>query len=115
MTDESAITEAEAATVVPYDTSDPVAVNTARKRAARADRERHDVVASLMEIKEGRAWMHGMLDVCHCFATSFVQGDALSSAFKEGERNIGLRLLADVMKSAPDQYVTMIKEAKGRV
>lgn len=112
MADQPAITEAYAEAAVAYDTSDPKAVNKARKKAARSDRERHNVVASLMEIKEGRAWMNSMLECCHVFATSFVQGDPHASSFQEGERNIGLRLLADVMASAPDQYVTMCKEAK---
>lgn len=112
--DEPAIVEAEESAAVSYDTSDPIQVNAERKRSARKTRSRLDVVASLMEIKEGRAWLHGMLEVNHVFATSFVQGDPHATSFKEGERNSGLRLLADVMDAAPDAYVTMCKEAKGR-
>lgn len=114
MADEPAITEAYAETAVAYDTSDPAAVNKARKKSARSDKSRHDVVASLMGIKEGRAWMYGQLEGCHVFSTSFVQGDAHATSFKCGEHNQGLRLLADVMASAPDQYVAMCKEAQGR-
>jgi hypothetical protein len=114
MADEAAITEAEDAAAVPYDTADPQVVNTARKKAARLRRGRLDVVAGLMGLAEGRAWVYDFLESCHCFSTSFVQGDPHATSFKEGERNPGLRLLADVMAAAPDQYVTMCKESKGR-
>lgn len=31
-------------------------------------------------------------------------------AFREGERNAGLRLFADINRAAPDQYVIMQRE-----
>ncbi len=44
------------------------------------------------------------------FRTTFVPGDAMASAFQEGNRNAGLRLFAQVMKAAPDNYVVMTRE-----
>jgi hypothetical protein len=61
----------------------------------------------------GRAWVWGLLEACHVFATSHT-ANALNTAFAEGERNIGLRILNDVMAACPDQYVVMTREANGR-
>ena len=32
-------------------------------------------------------------------------------AFREGERNVGIRLLADITEASPDAYLLMLKEA----
>ena len=100
---------------VPYDTADPAAVNAARKKDARKRRERLDVVAGLMDLKQGRAWMYGWMEACHIFQTSFLAGQPDATAFKEGERNIGLRILADVMAAAPEKYIVMMDEARANV
>lgn len=114
MADEAAIAEAEIAAGTPYDTASPEAVNKARTKAGRAERARLDFVSGVMSLKEGRAWVNEMLTASHIFTPSFVQGDPHATSFREGERNFGLRMLADVMAAAPDQYVTMCREAKGR-
>jgi hypothetical protein len=112
MVDHPAVAAAELETAQPYDTSDPKQVNTARKRAARFRRERLDEVRTIMGRESGRAWVYGHLESCSIFSTTFTHGDPHASSFKEGERNAGLRLLADVMEAAPDQYVVMVREGK---
>lgn len=115
MTDRPAIIEAEDALAVPYDTSDPVQVNNARKKSARHRRTDLNVVAGLMDLKEGRAWIYTKLTSCHIFQSPFFQGDPHNTSFRCGEHNIGLQLLADVQAAAPQQYILMIEEAAGRV
>jgi hypothetical protein len=61
----------------------------------------------------GRSWTRELLESCHIFHASFT-GEALSSAFKEGERSIGLRLLAGIMRAYPEAYVQMMSEQNGR-
>ncbi len=95
-----------------YNADDQKQVKKARKDAAQQEAMRLDVIRGVMQTAAGRIWIYGFLDRCHCFATSFVQGAPDSSAFREGERNIGLQLLADVQSSAPDLYLLMIREAK---
>lgn len=95
-----------------YDTSDREAVNRARAQAGRTEARRKNVVGALMENPEGRAWIYAKLEECHIWGSSFTPGAPDLTAFREGERNIGLRLLADVMAEAPAQYVTMVREAK---
>lgn len=114
MADESAIAEAEFVAERSFDTSSPDAVNKARTRAGRARREQLEVVGGLMDVVQGRAWLYSVLEGCHVFATSFVPGDPHGTSFKEGERNAGLRVLADIMTAAPDKYVDMVKEARAK-
>src|ERR1700722_2381878 len=115
MADRSALIEAEDSLATPYDTSSPEQVNTARKKDARKRRGLLAVVAGLMDLREGRAWMYAMLDACHIYQTPFYQGDPHNTSFRCGEHNVGLRLLADVQAAAPKQYILMIEEAAGRV
>lgn len=43
--------------------------------------------------KEGKHVLRDLLEVCHVFHTSYVPERGLDTAFREGERNIGLRIL----------------------
>jgi len=110
MASEAARTEAASESAEPFDAFDPVQVNKARQKAARANRARQEVVAGLMSTKAGRLWIFDTLVGCHIFTPSFVQGDPGASAFRDGERNVGLKLMADIMASAPDLWVKMNKE-----
>lgn len=92
-----------------YDASDRTHVRLAEKAAKRAERERGVFIASLMSTATGRAWMLELLEACHIFTTSH-SSSALNTAFAEGERNIGLRLLNQIMDACPDDYVLMMKE-----
>ncbi len=95
----------------PYDSSDPEQVAKATLEAARREKERLDVVAAIMASPSGRAWIWSELVAARIFATTFVSGDPMASAFAEGERNGGLRLFSQVMKAAPDNYIIMAREA----
>jgi len=64
----------------------------------------------LMSDKRGRRFMWRLLQGSGIYRTSFT-GDALSMAFKEGERNQGLRLMDQVMQHCPERFSVMQKEA----
>lgn len=114
MVDRAALIEAETEAERPYDTSDPETVNKARQKAGRQKRSDASVVGALMETKQGRAWIFGILDAAHIYQPSFDR-DPHVTAFREGERNLGLRILSEVQSSAPREYTSMIEEAHGRV
>ena len=83
-------------------------------KAARARQAQDDtVVQSLMSSEAGRGWVRNLLDACGIFRSTFT-GEALQSAFNEGQRNVGLRILADVMRACPDAYIQMMREQNGR-
>lgn len=80
---------------------------------ASEERQRGDFVAGMMSLRQGRHWIHNFLSACHIFDDPFT-GQALHEAYLKGERNVGSRLLADVMKYALNDYVKMMDEANVR-
>src|SRR5271154_4095494 len=96
-----------------YNASDTKAIRRLAKLAKIAESERQGVVYNLMSSPAGRSYLFDKLTRCHIFSSSFSQS-ALLTAFAEGERNIGLQDLNDVMRWAPDQYVQMMREANDK-
>ncbi len=97
----------------PYNAAERTHVKAAARQARLADRARIDVLVSVMSTPGGRAWVLDILERCSIFATTFT-GDALRSAFAEGQRNVGLFVLNDIMQTCPDQYVLMMQERNAR-
>ncbi len=93
--------------------ADRKSIRRLEKAAKLADAQRQQVITGLMSTTFGREWMWDVLSRCHCFSTTF-NGDALASAFAEGQRAIGLSLLADIMLACPDQYITAMRESNDR-
>jgi hypothetical protein len=92
-----------------FNASDPVQVAAKRRAAGKKSKADEGIVHTVMSTKAGREWMYSLLASCHCFGTSFT-GEALSMAFKEGERNIGNMLISSIMKTSPDNFIEMLKE-----
>ncbi len=88
-------------------------VKAAAKLAKLADLQRQEVISSLMSTVPGRQWMLERLERTHVFSVSF-NGDSLRSAFAEGERNVGLQDLNDIMRFCPDKYLLMMQERNQR-
>ena len=99
--------------------SEPLVKNTAdegqvKEAEAKVKRGRERELADLLFILstvQGRRLIWRYLSRCGIFKTSFVE-DSNRTAYNEGERMIGLNLLADVMEADPDSYLKMMKEAK---
>lgn len=96
---------------LPFDGSNPEHVAAAEKVAVRKDKLRSQVLAGLMQSTQGRAWIFWLLGRCGIYRTSFAGPDALAMAFNEGRRDIGLILVAELMKHAPHAYLQMMKES----
>lgn len=94
----------------PHDASDPKAVADAKARAGRIQKADDGVLKNLLALPEGRAFVYRRLAAMHIFETSFTPGEPDKTAFKLGEQNIGLQLLAQIVKVDPDAYVLMMKE-----
>lgn len=91
-----------------YDLSNPEDVSR-RKTATKLTRRRYrDVVNGIMGHPEGRAWMFDLLARCTVFHSTF-STDALQMAFNEGQRNVGLSLIASIL---PEHYVLMLTEQR---
>lgn len=79
-----------------------------RQQTAIEEQNAKDFLA-IMETPGGRRFIRRLLDATHVSQTSFT-GEPMSTVFKEGERNIGLWLMAQINDNAFDQYVTLMKE-----
>jgi len=93
-----------------YDSGDRAHVSDRlKRRRLRADRDDADLLW-LMNQREGRRFVWRLLQVCHLYETSFTGTSA--TFFREGERNVGLQVLADVTRLCPDLYARMVGETK---
>lgn len=84
-----------------------------KKAEGREKRKRDtelDDIKWVLSTPMGRRFIWRYLGECGIFRSSFV--GQFQTFFHEGERNIGLKLLADVNDSQPEAYVIMMKEAR---
>lgn len=95
-----------------YDTSDPKAVNNARKKSARTRADRLEFIKAAMSHEQGRSWFYDILVYCKLWDGTFLN-DPYESAFVLGKRNVGLRILDDIQTIAPSDYLKMVGENKG--
>jgi hypothetical protein len=98
---------------MPYNGSNTKQVRIAEKAAQRAELAKIDFLKSCLATTSGRLWFYDLLSACHLFSDPFT-GNALHEAFLKGERNVGLRIFADITAHCPDQYISMMKDANGR-
>jgi hypothetical protein len=70
-----------------------------------------DDLKAVMGAPEGRRFVWRLLREAGIYNSSFVGGSPDITAFKEGARNLGLTLLAEIMTEASESFLTMQKEA----
>lgn len=93
----------------PFDASDPQAVGKRKKESEVAGAMRMEGFRVMMGSVQGRSAMWWMLTITHPFQTSCTEFNA-KVYFNEGERNIGLQLIAMLHQQFPDEYLRMMKE-----
>lgn len=95
----------------PTDLADEEARETEAKAAAEQELrwEISDLVW-LMSSKRGRRFIWRLLKNAGVYRLSYCQGDAMQTAFNEGQRNGGQRTLALVMQHAGEAYGLMVQE-----
>lgn len=86
-------------------------IRRAEKLAAETERARVEFIVAAMDTRQGRTYFHSILSICSIFDGSF-SANALIESFTKGQRNIGLMIYNDIVTHCPDQFVTMMKEAK---
>lgn len=96
-----------------YDASNRKDIRNAEKAAAIAARQRIEFLQLSLASVEGRVWFFDFLTACHMFNDPFT-GDPLREAYSKGERNIGLRIYAEILANCPDQLILMMREATER-
>ena len=95
---------------------DPLDINSQERTKADADQRSHlarDTEEAdlkwLMGSKRGRRIVWRLLDRAGVFRLSF-NTNAMQMAFAEGNRNEGLRVLAQIHALCPELYPVMVKE-----
>lgn len=85
--------------------------NTSAAQATAEQERRWEIedLAWLMASKRGRRVVWRLLKNAGVYRLSFT-GDALSTAFNEGQRNVGLRLTALLMEHCSEGYALMVQE-----
>lgn len=96
-----------------YDASNRKDIRKAEKEALRDEHERVEWLRQALSSVGGRSWFHNLLEACHLFSDPFT-GQALTEAYLKGERNVGLRIFADIVNNCPDQYLLMMRESNAR-
>ncbi len=98
-----------------YDPTDIEGQTAAQERANDIAQVRANLEASdfkwILSNRRGRRFIWRLLEQAGVFRTSFTS-DPHSTAFNEGQRNAGLRILDLINRAAPDVYAVMLKEAK---
>lgn len=80
-------------------------VEQAKTSAKHRDQLKALALKRLLETEGGRLWMWDMLAQCHVFHTTFTGNS--KTFFNEGERSVGLKLLADVTAVMPEFFAMM--------
>lgn len=81
---------------------------TAKER----DAARRSGLRKIMTDPECRAWMYDLLEACGVFRTSFTGNS--ETFFREGSRNVGLKVMGEIHKDHDQLYVQMCREALAR-
>jgi hypothetical protein len=66
-------------------------------------------VKFLLSTQQGRRYIWKHMSNAGIYNTSFTGNS--TTFFNEGKRDIGLKMLAEVMEASPESYVQMMKEA----
>lgn len=74
---------------------------------------RLDALRAVMDSPLGRIFVSEVIAECGIYRLSFAS-DPHQTAFAEGERNVGLRLLAECQRDAPLSFALMQQETADR-
>lgn len=88
---------------------DPAEKAQARTEAQLAEQTAVSDMQWLMGDVRGRRFVHRLLERAGIYRLTFT-GDALSSAFNEGQRNSGLRLMNELLQHCPKRLSEMQRE-----
>lgn len=94
----------------PFDAGDAEAVRGREKLTKESERRRVNGLKVIVENEDARAWLWELLGFCGIARSSFTGNS--ETFFREGQRNVGLRIQAELVKHHPEKYITMMKEGE---
>lgn len=88
-------------------------VTDAKRREKSLEEREIGDFRTIVATRAGRRFIWRYLGRCGVFESSFIpEQKEAATFFREGERNIGLQLLAEINRAQPEAYALMLKEAK---
>lgn len=94
----------------PFDAGDPVQVKKREASAKELERRRIAGLKAMVENADCRLWLWDLLGNCGIYRSSFTGNS--ETFFKEGQRNVGLKVQAELVRYFPESYVTMMREGE---
>ena len=91
--------------------SDEEQVKKAKDHVRRGREQELADIYTVLSTRQGRRFYWKYLSFCKVFETSFNHSGSIT-AFNEGMRNVGLKLLSDMNEACPDVYAVIQKESK---
>ena len=88
--------------------ADPVKVKDAGRKAKDVRRQEMDDIKFILSDRRGRRFYWRYLAECGVFQSSFTGNS--ETFFREGQRNVGLKLMADLNEADPKVYSVMVEE-----
>jgi len=85
----------------------------AEQQAARQQRQHLMDIDQVLSTPAGQRVIWVLLERTGVMRSSF-HSDPLVMAMQEGQRNIGLRLTAEILEACPEKYINLLKSAKAR-
>lgn len=92
--------------------ADPEQVKEAERKEKSAEEKELDDLFWVLSTVQGRRYFWRLLSFCGIFESSFSGGEALPMAYLEGQRNVGLVQLKNLMEIRPEAFIQMIQENK---
>lgn len=88
---------------------------TPEQAQANQDDDHAALMAHMLRHPLGRAYIWAVLEQCGIFRTSFAREHPHTTSFNEGQRNVGLRVLNDVMRFDANSLTLMQAEDTERL
>jgi hypothetical protein len=90
---------------------DPEQVRNAGKREKHNREKELYELRGLLRMPEFRRLAWRYMEKCNILGSVYT-GEALGTAYNEGQRMVGNAIMQDILDADPDAYVTMLKESR---
>jgi hypothetical protein len=94
--------------VADFNAGDEVQVAERKKTSAAEDARRKEGLRKIMGDPDSRLWVRELLGFCGVWRNSFTGNS--TTFFNEGQRNVGLKIHAELVRDHADALITMLKE-----
>lgn len=85
--------------------------NQILEQYAKQDQQtRANVIGALCKHSDGRLFLAWLLEITKAIGVNAFTGNALTTAFNTGEQNIGQQLMAEIILTNEDLFVSILKE-----